>query len=90
MHDVADILLRIPTLGKEGNKFLKIGNGVQVVGTLLFAKGPVKVGPDTHVQSIARKLADMVNVVDKRFQAALCAQGRRFSPFPARDHHPCI
>lgn len=68
MANVLNIVFRITSPSEEFRNLLQVGNGIEVIGTLLLSEPPIQVGPNPDMKSIPCKLTDMIHVVDHDLQ----------------------
>ena len=66
-----DVGWGISSSGEHVRKQLQVGDGFKVVGALFLAKSAIEVGADADVQGISGNLANMIEVIDQYFKAAL-------------------
>lgn len=90
VHDVFDVFWGIAFFAEQVGKFLEVGYGLEVVGALFAAEGTVEVGANADVERVAGELADVVEVVDERFEVAVHDVWSGLSAYPVGYHHPSV
>ena len=63
MHHIFNICGGITSFCQEAWYFLKISNGLNIVGTLFLTERAIEIGADANVQRIAGQLADVIQVI---------------------------
>src|SRR5438132_3934520 len=90
VHDSSNRFPFVAATGKQFIKALQIGNSIEIARRLLAAKAAVQVAADGGMIGIARKLADMIDVLNYGRQLDAGLFRERFAALPAGDQHPGV
>src|SRR5262245_58174196 len=61
VHDPLYVRLAVPAAGENVGDFVQVGDRVEIVRRLLFAKSAVEVGPHAAMVRVPGQLADVVD-----------------------------
>src|SRR3954470_1367028 len=83
-----DIFTRVSALFEDIFKLVDVGNCVEIARRLFVAKPAIKIGPDRAMRRIASDLANVINVICRRFDSDNFRL--RDATLPAGIKHPRI